>query len=692
MPGELLIEIGTEEIPAGYLRKGLEGFRERAEACLKAERIAFEEGLETFGTPRRLVLIGRGVADRQQEMVEKITGPPKKASYDAAGNPTEAALGFAKRHGVPVGELACMETPKGEYLCLMRRLPGRTTPEVLAEFLPKIIADIPWPKSMRWGSGGFSFVRPIHWVLALFDGTVISFDVAGVSSGNQTRGHRFMSGGWSAVKNLQDYLRIMQENFVIIDQAEREKEVEKCVLRAAEEVSGAPLLDQGLLSEVANMVEFPSAVCGSYDRAFLDLPESVLITSMKEHQRYFALRDGTGRLMAHFVAVNNTLARDESVVRKGHERVLRARLSDAAFFFQEDRKRPLLDRLEDLKKVIYQAELGTSYAKVQRFAGLAEYLAEKIAPDRIRDVRAAAELCKCDLVTEMVGEFPGLQGVMGSEYARLEGHPEEICRAIHEHYLPARAGEQLPASTLGAIVGLADRMDTVAGCFAIDQEPTGAADPFALRRHSLAVMRILEARQWDISLKEFLAKALSLLAKEIAFDEGLVGERVLNFFRERYKNMAVGSGYALELVEAVVSVNFDHIDRLPFRIEQLQRFIKESQEFELLVLTFKRVTNILKNQKGRLAVDPGLFKEPCESSLWQAYLATRDSIDDLIERKNYFESLTRLAQLRRPVDDLFEGVEIMTKDNPRLRENRVALLQNLAQLFLRHADFAKFSI
>ncbi|MBW1765937.1 MAG: glycine--tRNA ligase subunit beta [Deltaproteobacteria bacterium] len=692
MAAELLLEIGTEEIPSDYLENGLKEMKRLGESCLKENRIEMTGGLYTCGTPRRLVLIGKAVADKQKDAVREITGPPKRAAFDKEGNPTKAASGFAKRHGVSVDELGCLETPKGEYIYVKHKIPGRPTIEVLSEVLSKLIADIPWPKSMRWGSGGFSFVRPIHWILALFNGEVIPFELAGVRSGNKTRGHRFMAPRIMEIEDLQDYFQKMKESSVCIDQKEREKEVAKIIVTTAKAVSGIPAKDPELLSIVANMVEFPSAICGGFDEAFLNIPDPVLITAMREHQRYFAIRDREGRLMPNFVAVNNTIARDESIVRKGHERVLRARLADAGFFFKEDRKRPLEDRLEDLKEVIYQAELGNSFAKVQRFLKLAQFLAEQVAPEKIDDVGLTARLCKCDLVTEMVMEFPSLQGVIGKEYARLDGHPEEVCLAIHEHYLPVRAGGELPASPIGAIVGLADRMDTIAGCFAIQLEPTGTSDPFALRRHSLAIIRIMEEREWDILLKDFISLSLSILNEEIAFDKGRVFNKVLGFFRERYKSMMLRSGYESDLIEAIISVEFDHINQLRLRIDHLKRFITESKEFESLVLTFKRVTNILKKQEESLTVNPDLFKEISEFKLWEAYQELKDDVYRSLEKRNYFEALNLMMRLRRPVDDLFDGVEILTKDSVPLRDNRVGMLQSLARLFLSLADFSKFSI
>lgn len=691
MVAELLLEIGTEEIPSGYLDEGLKALKQLAEACLEENRIEMAGGIYTFGTPRRLVLIGKAIAEQQESLVQEITGPPKNVAYDDQGNPTKAAIGFAKKQGVPVEELECIETPKGEYLYLKCRIPGRATKDILAEALPGLLTKIPWPKSMRWGVVDVPFVRPVHWVLALFNGEVIPFEFAGVGAHNVTWGHRFMAPDPVQIYSVQGYLLAMKKSAVLIDQRERQEVVEKIVKEAAEGVGGTPAQDPDLVSTVANLVESPSAVCGSFDADFLNLPAPVLITAMKEHQKYFAVYDSEAQLMPNFVAVNNTIARNESVVRKGHERVLRARLSDADFFFKEDRKRPLGDRIEDLKSVIYQADLGTSYAKVKRFTKLAEYLAEMFLPDKLHEVKTAAQLCKCDLVTHMVTEFPSLQGVIGKEYAHMERYPEEVCLAIHEHYLPSRSGGPLPTSKLGAVISLADRMDTIAGCFAIGLIPTGNTDPFALRRHALAIIRIVEDMAWDLSLNAFLEMTLSVLSEEIEFDHGAMYAAVQAFFQERYRHMMLRSGYESDPIVAVISVTFDRICELRPRIDQLKKFASESEEFPALILTFKRVTNILKKQAHAFDVHPGLFKEDCELSLWEAYQGIKDHVYECLEKKDYYEALNLMVRLRKPVDDFFEGVEVLTKGDDKLRENRVGLLQLLSGLFLSVADFSKFS-
>jgi glycyl-tRNA synthetase beta chain len=689
---EFLLEIGTEEIPSSYLDNASEDLKGLAESYLQKNRIPLSGGLFAYGTPRRLILFTERIAERQEDLIQEVTGPPKKAAYDKEGRPSKAAIGFAAKYGVSVDDLRVVKTPKGEYLHIKRKLPGRSTGEVLSEILPQLISEIPWPKSMRWGDIGFQFIRPVHWILALLDGAVIPFEAAGVKSGNRSKGHRFMSPSAMKIRGIRDYFQKMKDSFVMINQEDRRKEIEGETLKKAKEVSGIPVKDSELVATVANLVEFPSAVCGSFDKKFLDLPDPVLITVMKKHQRYFAIQDQKGRLIPYFVAVNNTRARDESVVTKGHERVLKARLSDAAFFFNEDRKRSLIDRLNDLKGVIYQAELGTSFAKVERFCDLAGYLAEQIAPEWEKEVEIAARLCKCDLVTEMVMEFPTLQGIMGREYARLDGQPEGVCIAIQEHYLPAKAEDVLPSSVIGAIVGMADRMDTIAGCFAIGLEPTGAADPFALRRHALAIIRILEDKGWDLSLSGFISRSLEILRRDVEFSEEQVFNMVLNFFRERYKNRMSAIGYETDLIEAVISAEFDNICEIPFRIDHLKRFMTESDEFQPLALTFKRVSNIIKDEKGALSVDQGMFKEICETDLWSAYQDLKDEIYVLKADRKYLEALNLMAKLRKPVDAFFDGVEVMTKESQALRNNRVAVLQNLSELFLSLADFSKFSI
>ncbi len=691
MVAELLLEIGTEEIPSGYLEPGLKAFKELAEICFKDNRIEVAGGIHTYGTPRRLVLIGKSVTEEQEDLVQEMTGPPKKIAFDESGKPTRAAMGFASKNGIPVESIEFIDTPKGEYLYCKTLVKGRAVREILADAIPEILSKIPWPKSMRWGAVNVPFVRPVQWVLAIMNGDVIPFEFAGVKSGDVTWGHRFMKPAPIQVSSAQNYIKATQESYVLINQKEREDIVAADAKKAAESVKGVPADDPDLISTTANLVEFPSAVCGGFDPAFLKLPAPVLITAMKKHQKYFAVYDAASRLLPNFVAINNTIAKDPSVVQKGHERVLRARLSDADFFYREDQKRSLMDRMEDLKGVIYQADLGTSYEKVQRFTRLAEYLAEKMLPEEAENVKTAAALCKCDLVTHMVTEFPNLQGVMGKAYAEIEKYSPEVCQAIHDHYLPNRAEGDLPVSKVGAIVSLADRMDSIAGCFCVGLAPSGNTDPFALRRHALAIIRILEHLQWNISLHEFIERALSILNEKLTFDKDTVFHTVLDFFRERYRHMLLRSNMAADPITAIVSVDFDNVCELRSRIDALVCFSEASEEFPALTATYKRIANFLKKQTTPYDVSPDHFVEKCETVLWQAYLDTREKVDECLKKKAYYDALNVMVSLRKPVDDLFDGVEVLTKEDDQLRENRVGLLQQLSALFLRVADFSRIS-
>lgn len=689
---ELLLEIGTEEIPAGYLESGLEAFRALLENFLRDKGVPVETPLAAYGTPRRLVVIGKEVGERQADRVEQITGPPKTIAFDASGRPTKAARGFAEKQGVPVEALEVVQTPKGEYVHVRKKLRGQATRDLLAEALGDIVAAIPWPKSMRWGSLDFSFVRPIHWLLALFDGQTIPAEIAGIRSAAATRGHRFMAPAPVIVSNVGEYVERLKAGYVLIDPEQRRQAVLRSVSEAAASVGGRIRPDPELIQTVANLVEFPSAVCGAFEESFLRLPEPVLITPMKEHQKYFPVHGADDRLMPHFVAVNNTLARDPLLVQKGHERVLRARLSDAAFFFEEDRKRPLLDRLEDLKKVIYQTDLGTSWAKVERFRKVAEWIGQRVMPEHLADIDLVCRLCKCDLVTQMVAEFPSLQGQMGKEYARLEGYPGRVCRAVYEHYLPARAGEHLPSEPLGAVVGVADRVDTVTGCFAVGLEPTGTADPYALRRHVLAIVRILEHTGWPIAVPELIRTSVQVLSESVPVEQEAVFGRVLAFFRERTRQWMLRRGFRGDVIEAVLSTGLDEIRDLPARIGALEAFFEHSEPSESLANTFKRVFNMVKKQTTRFQVDPQRFAAPCEGALWEAQGRAAGDVVRCLEAKDHPQAIRALLTLREPVAAFFDGVEILTKESQVLRDNRIALLQEVAEVFMKVADFSKIAL
>ena len=499
MAKELLLEIGTEEIPARFLPPVLEEMAVSFRKLLDAERIGVGEIL-TWGTPRRLALVAKKVAAAQAEVTQEIIGPPKAIAMDAAGNVTPAAAGFARAQGVAVSDLIEVDTPRGVYLAVKKSTTGRPTAERLPELLPGFILGLSFPKSMHWGTGTITFARPIHWILARYGGAVVNFEVGDVTSGGETRGHRFLAPQAVEVADAKSYVAALKEARVIVDPEARRTLLSKELAQAAAGVKGEVVANPGLLEENTFLVEYPSVVVGSFEDKFLALPDPVLITSMREHQRYFSLRGADGRLLPHFIAVNNTLTRNPDVVRQGHERVIRARLSDAMFFFQEDSKTPLENRVDALKGVVFHSLLGTSYEKMERFRELAMSLSRQLAPDLEGAVQRAATLCKADIVTEMVGEFPSLQGVMGRQYALLNGESPEVAEALFTHYLPRHADDELPQDKVGALVGLADRLDTICGCFGVGLSPTGTADPYGLRRHALAVIRILRSQQLHLDL------------------------------------------------------------------------------------------------------------------------------------------------------------------------------------------------
>ena len=557
MTKELFLEIGTEEIPAGFLPKAMADMNALIRKELETANIGFGEVI-TMATPRRLVLVVKDLAAEQPTMHLKNLGPARSVAFDAEGKPTKAAIGFARSQGIEVHDLKVEETEKGPYVLAEKQVIGRKTAELLVEILPRLINNIPFKKSMRWGDLDVRFARPIHWIVALFDGIVVPFTFGNIESGNISRGHRFMADTTFTVSDFAHYLEECERHFVIPDPERRKEIIRREIERVAKDTGGSVLADEELLEQVAFLVEYPSVVCGTFSTDFLVVPKEVLITSMRSHQRYFSLVDGSGRLLPAFITINNTLAEDPSVVVKGNERVLRARLSDARFFFDEDKKVPLEKRVESLRGVLYQAKLGTSHEKMERFRALAEGLAEKLRPDLKAKVSRAAYLCKADLVTGMVGEFPEVQGVMGREYALLDGENPEVAQAIYEHYLPTQAGGDLPTSDCGAFVSIADKLDTICGCFGVGLIPTGAADPYALRRSALGIINIILAREYPLSLGDLINRSLALLRQKLSRPEADVKADVLEFFRGRFANLMAGRCPA-DCVDAVVAVSFDSL-------------------------------------------------------------------------------------------------------------------------------------
>jgi glycyl-tRNA synthetase beta chain len=685
---ELLLEIGTEEIPAGFVPQALIDLESLAKRELEASRIDFN-GIRTLGAPRRLVLVIESVSEKQRDEETRKIGPSKQAAFDAKGNPTKAAIGFAKSQSVPVESLTIIQTEKGEYVCAAKKESGKPTLEFLSSLLPRWILSIPFQKSMRWADVPIRFVRPIHWILALFGGEVVPFEVGNIRSGKMTHGHRFMHPGPIPIKDFESYLQETREASVIVDPGERKKKIEEEMIREGAKVSGRVLKDEDLLMEVNFLVEYPVALCGAFDSKFLSLPREILIHSMKEHQRYFPVADDHGQLLPHFVCISNIQPKNREVVVRGNEKVLKARLSDAVFFFEDDLKISLDKRVEQLKKVVFQTKLGTSYEKVMRFKRLALWMTERIDPRLRETVERASHLCKADLVTGMVGEFPKLQGIVGREYGRISKEKPEVAEAIYEHYLPSFAGDRLPSSPVGDIVSMADKMDTIVGCFGVGLVPTGTADPFGLRRQALGIIRIILEKKYSISLSGWVEESEKQLKEKMERPAEQVKEEILDFFRVRYQNFLLDKDYPFDVTDAVLTVSFDELLDVQGRIDALKK-AREWKDFESLVTAFKRAMNILKGSPPERKINPSLFTESAEQNLYQSFLKAKEKIGLHLNKRDYPAALMEMTRMKRPIDEFFDGVMVMVEDEA-VRNNRLALLDEIGKLFLRIADFSKLT-
>ncbi len=684
---DLLLEIGTEEIPASYIDPALEFLADSARTSLRNWRIS-HGAVHKWGTPRRLVLMVEDVSESQPDLDQEILGPPERVAFDPQGQPTKAALGFARSQGVDVEELRILETPRGRYVAARKRHSGRLTKELLAEEVPRWITQIPFPKCMRWGESSLRFARPIHWILALLEREVIPFRLDSLQSGRTTRGHRFMSPQQALVNHPKEYLEVCRTLHVIVDPQERSDLILREASKAAQGLGGRLMEDRELLKTVTNLVEYPVVVTGSFQEEFLELPREVLITAMREHQKFFSVQEENGNLLPYFVNIANLLPSSLETIRRGNERVLRARLSDARFFFQEDVRQPLQERLQKLSGIIFHAKLGTMMEKVQRVKCMAASLALQLEPQWTEQVERAALLCKADLTTEMVGEFPSLQGTMGMHYALLQGESREVAVAIQEHYLPTFAGDRLPSGPVGAMVALADKLDTVVGCFAAGEAPSGAGDPLGVRRAALGILRILLECGYRLELGRALAEALSLIRPRLEeVPEGVL-EEILSFFLVRLENLWVSRGHDAAAVQAVLGSGLRDLPQSLARLKALEQFMQEDS-FPDLALSFKRVLNIVgEHQPGE--VDASLFRQPEERELLELARWAESRIPDLMERAQHLEALHELAGQKKKLDGFFDAVLVNDPD-PRLRANRLNMLARLARVFLNLADFSKLS-
>lgn len=682
MSKTLLLEIGTEEVPAHVMPGILSQLKENAAKTFEELRIEYKN-IKTLGTPRRSALLVEGLAEQQADLSKENRGPAVNIAFDADGNPTKAAQGFARGQGVKPEELVT----KDGYVYAMVHEKGGQTVDLLGDTLKGLVDGLNFPNNMHWADLDYKFIRPLRWLVALYGQDVIDFEVANVKSGRTSRGHRFLSEGDFEIANAEDYVEACRKASIIVDQNERCEIIRQQIAEVAAANGGQAEVNEDLLEEVLYLVEYPTALCGKFDEKYLALPAEAVITPMRDHQRYFpVLKDG--QLLPLFITIRNGGKEHLETVQHGNERVLRARLEDAQFFFDEDRKKTLEQHGEKLKTVVFQDGLGTIYDKALRLEVLAGYIADAIGANEQdkKDAVRAAKLAKADLVTGMVTEFTELQGVMGREYALLDGETKAVAQAIDEHYMPRFAGDSQPASVAGRIVSLADKIDTIVGTFSRGLIPTGSQDPFALRRQALGIVNMLKEAQYHISLSQLVAKAMELLKIADAGQQAKLQNDVADFMKLRLKNVLADAGIRYDVVDAVF-VTVDDIYGVFLRAQAVNEAVK--QDMEKTIQAFVRTGNIARKAEDvQAAVEADILAEQVEKDLYKAYEVAASKVEKEIVAQDYAGAIATLSQLAAPIDAFFDGVMVMDKDE-KIKNNRLGLLKLVDNLICQVADFSK---
>ncbi len=682
----LIIEIGTEELPPKALLKLSNAFSNGIIDRIKQAGLSFADS-KSYATPRRLALFIDNLECTQEDQVIDRKGPALQAAYDKDGNPTKAAEGFARSCGTTVDQLDKLETDKGSWLFYKVTQKGKSAAELIPEFVQQSLDALPIPKRMRWGSSNVEFVRPVHWILMMLGEEVIDTTILDIKSSNSTRGHRFYANEDMAIKCPEDYATALSDHCKVIpDFAQRREIIKEKTLAVADSLNGVAIIDEDLLDEVTALVEWPVPIAGDFEEQFLEVPQEALISSMQDHQKYFPVVDKDGKLLPHFITVSNIESTNPEAVKSGNERVIRPRLADAAFFWSQDRKNKLEDSIEKLKTVVFQNKLGTVFEKSCRVAELAKIIAERVGACPENAARAAV-LAKCDLMSDMVGEFPDLQGIMGRYYATHDGEEAEVANAIEQHYLPKFAGDTLPTCKTASALALADRVDTICGIFGIGQLPTGDKDPFALRRAALGIIRILTENKYDIDLKLLLTAATAQLPGDI--DQSKTVDEVYSFIVERMKGYYADKGVSANVFDAVQSTNPAELTDFEKRINACIEFSK-LDESDSLAAANKRIKNILKKVEGDIAetVDSSLLQEDAEKALADAVAAAEAKVAPLFEEREYTKALSELATLRTTVDTFFDNVMVMA-DDAAIKNNRIAMLNKLSNMFMQAADISR---
>ncbi|WP_010678158.1 glycine--tRNA ligase subunit beta [Bacillus timonensis] len=681
---DLLIEIGLEEMPARFVTDAMNQLGDKVSNWLLEHNISFEQ-IERFSSPRRLAVLVHDVEEKQKDVELEAKGPAKKIALDQDGNWTKAAIGFTRGQGATVEDIFFKEINGVEYAHINKFIKGKETKEILGE-LEDVITHLSFPKNMRWGNQELRYVRPIKWIVALFGNEIFPMTITNVTSSNKTKGHRFL-GHEVEITSPRDYNNLLMSQYVIADYLERKEAITNQIKILEEDNNWEVPIDADLLEEVTNLVEYPTAFYGKFEKEFLSLPEEVLITSMREHQRYFPVKDKNGALLPYFVAVRNGDHNHLDKVAKGNEKVLHARLSDADFFYKEDQKLKIDDLIKKLDKIIYHEEIGSIGDKVRRIQQITKHIAEHLGLDSETQKKAnrAAEICKFDLVTNMVYEFPELQGVMGERYARVSGEDEDVAIAINEHYMPRHADDASPASTIGAIISLADKLDTIVGCFSIGIIPTGSQDPYALRRMASGVVQILLDKGWNINLEELFEYVLNLFIKaNIAkLEKQEIEKELVQFFKLRIKHELNTRNIRYDIIDAVLGTKIGNVGLIVEKAEMLENN-KDHQEFKSTIESLSRVVNIAK--KGVEAeINPNLFESNEEKQLYEKFTEIKPKVIDSLNNHNVKESFHLLASLREVIDQYFDHTMVMADDEV-VRKNRLSQMVQLANIIYLIGD------
>ncbi|WP_202080671.1 glycine--tRNA ligase subunit beta [Caldalkalibacillus salinus] len=682
----LLLEVGLEEMPARFIDDAIEQLKNKMTAFFEDHRVSIGS-VKTFATPRRLAVLIENVNEKQQDQVEESKGPAKKIAVDENGAWSKAALGFARGQGVDPEQLYFKAFKGEEYIYATKETKGEATLSLLPQ-LREIILSLTFPKNMRWGSYDLRYVRPIRWLLALYGEEVIPFNIVGVNTGNQSYGHRFL-GEAITIHTPNEYATALQKHFVIADHVERKQAIQTQLEQLAAEMDWHIPLDDSLLNEVTHLVEYPTVLYGKYDEAFLQLPDEVLITTMKEHQRYFPVQDQQGTLLPYFVTVRNGDVDPKGIVAKGNEKVLRARLSDARFFYDEDKKLAISTALSQLENVVFHEELGTIGDKVRRIREISASLAAKVGMqgDETKSLERAAEICKFDLVTQMVNEFTELQGRMGQEYAKLAGESQEVSQAIQEHYKPRFAGDDLPENMVSGILSVADKIDTIVGCFSIGIIPTGSQDPYALRRQASGIVQIMLAEKWSITMTELFQVAIDAFHNRQLLKRGAdeVMEDLASFFSQRLKNQLQETGIRYDVIDAVGAQH----EVAPYAVLAKGKVISvqlDTEDLKSQVEAFTRVHNLAKKMDRDVSVQPERFTTKEEQALYDAYLSVKETFDKHMKQGEWEAAYHTLTTLRAPIDAFFDDVMVMV-DDEHVRYNRLSLIVQVSTLIHEYADF-----